>query len=577
LSSSLLVRLKRRKLVQWALAYLAGAWLLLQLLDILAQPFAWPDLVLQATTVLLAVGFFATLVLAWYHGEKGAQRVTGIELLMLTGILTIAGAALAFVGRGDSLEPPPAESAASGVATVAEQGSIAVLPFVNMSSDSEQEYFSDGLTEELLNVLAQLPELRVASRTSAFAFKGKEVGIDSIGRALRVAHVLEGSVRKAGSTVRITAQLIDAVSGYHRWSASYDRDLRDVFAIQDEIARAIVSELRLTLSGRGPDAPLAREETADPEAHALVLRGIAAGRLGTPEGDIESIRLLREAVRRDSAYARARAELSASLFIGAYQRAVPHEEAAREARVEAGRALALDSTLAEAHVSLGLIVSWFDWDWQAAEGHFRRAVHFNPNHGKAHSNLGWLLMRVGRADEAIAEARRAVELDPLSAGARSNLGSMYAYARRAEESVRAYQEALALSPESPVMLANIALTYSDLGRHSEALDAAGQARRLATDDGFSLAAYGYAAAGADRPDEAEEVLRELDKVPGASPYLKAMVNAALGRRDEAFTLLEQAVEQRDELAADLGVDPAFDRLRDDPRMARLLQKAGLSY
>jgi TolB-like protein/tetratricopeptide (TPR) repeat protein len=577
LSSSLLVRLKQRKLVQWALAYLAGAWLLLQLLDILAQPFAWPDLVLQATTVLLGVGFFATLVLAWYHGEKGAQKVTGIELLMLAGILTIAGAALAFVGRGGSPEPPPAESGAPGVATVAEQGSIAVLPFVNMSSESEQEYFSDGLTEELLNVLAQLPELRVASRTSAFAFKGKEVGIDSIGRALRVANVLEGSVRKAGSTVRITAQLIDAVSGYHRWSSSWDRDLRDVFAIQDEIARAIVSELRLTLSGRGPDAPLAREETTDPEAHALVLRGIAAGRLGTPEGDIESIRLLREAVRRDSAYARARAELSGSLFMGAYLRSVPRDEAAREARLEADRALALDSTLAEAHVSLGLIASWMDWDWQASEGHFRMALHYNPNHGRAHSNLGWLRMRMGSPDEAIAEALRAVELDPLSSGARSNLGSMYVYARRTEEGVRAYQDALALSPDSPVVLANIAMSYSDLGRHSEALDAAGRAREVARDDEFSLGVYGYVLAGAGQPEEAEKMLRELEKVGGASPYLKATIHAALGRKDQALTLLEEAVEQRDEWAADLGVDPSLDRLRDDPRMGRLLQKAGLPH
>ena len=186
-------------------------------------------------------------------------------------------------------------------------------------------------------------------------------------------------------------------------------------------------------------------------------------------------------------------------------------------------------------------------------------------------------MRLGRADEAIAEARRAVEVDPMASGARSNLGSMYAYARRAEESVRAYEEALALFPESPVLLANLAATYSDLGRHSEALDAAGQARTLAPEDGFSLAVYGYVAAGAGRPEEAEEVLRELEKAPGASPYVKAVVHAALGRRDQAFALLEQAVEERDEYAADLGVDPAFDRLRDDPRMGRLLQKAGLPH
>jgi adenylate cyclase len=169
---------------------------------------------------VVVIGFFITLVLAWYHGEKGSQRVTGIELLMLAGALTIGGVALMWLGRGGALGHQGDDSSTPAIPAVAEQGSIAVLPFINMSSDSGQEFFSDGLTEELLKVLAQLPELRVASQTSAFAFKGKDVGIDSIARALRVSNVLEGSVRKAGSTVRITAQLIEAVTGYHIWSAT---------------------------------------------------------------------------------------------------------------------------------------------------------------------------------------------------------------------------------------------------------------------------------------------------------------------------------------------------------------------
>jgi hypothetical protein len=188
-------RLRSRKLVQWGVAYLAAAWLILQLVDLLADNFSWPTSATRIATVLLAVGFLAALVIAWYHGEKGAQRVSGVEILMLAGILVIAGAAAAFFARSphrSAGEGPPARA-------VAEQTSIAVLPFVNMSGKPDQEYFSDGLTEELLNVLAQLPELRVASRTSAFAFKGQEVGIDSIARALRVAHVLEGACGRQGS------------------------------------------------------------------------------------------------------------------------------------------------------------------------------------------------------------------------------------------------------------------------------------------------------------------------------------------------------------------------------------------
>ena len=234
---SLFARVRARKLFQWAAAYVAGAWLVLQLIDVLTDRLAWPDVIFRAAIVLLAVGFLAALVVAWYHGERGEQRVSGVELGMLAGIFTLAAVSVMYFA-GTSPTAVAGDVPAADAAPHA--GSIAVIPFVNMSGDAEQEYFSDGLTEELLNVLAQQQGLRVASRTSSFAFKGSRVPVDSIARALRVAHVLEGSVRRDGEHIRITAQLIKADDGYHVWSQTYDRQLASVFAVQDEISRAIV-------------------------------------------------------------------------------------------------------------------------------------------------------------------------------------------------------------------------------------------------------------------------------------------------------------------------------------------------
>lgn len=228
-----LSELKERKIVQWALAYLAGAWALLQVVALLSEAYAWPASVMRVLPVLVAVGFVAVLVLAFYHGERGAKSVSTPEMVMMTSLLVLAGAAVGWVriSSGAAAPEPTPALASAFAASVAEQGSIAVLPFADLSPEKDQEYFSDGLSEELLNVLSQLPELRVASRTSAFSFKGKDVAIDSIARALKVRHLIEGSVRKDGDRVRITAQLIDASTGYHLWSETYERDLKEIFAI----------------------------------------------------------------------------------------------------------------------------------------------------------------------------------------------------------------------------------------------------------------------------------------------------------------------------------------------------------
>src|SRR5213075_2484449 len=234
-----LQRLKQRKLVQWAIAYVAAAFALLQGIDIVAQQFGWPERVRRGITLGLIVGFFVTLLLAWYHGERGAQRVSGTELLLLALLLGIGGGLLwKFAGTG---------SAPASPANPDDQRSIAVLPFVDMSQAKDQEYFSDGLSEELLNLLAQLPQLRVIARTSSFSFKGKEADVATIARALGVANVLEGSVRKSGTTLRITAQLIRASDSSHLWSQTYNRELTDVFKVQEEIAGEVVAALKVRL------------------------------------------------------------------------------------------------------------------------------------------------------------------------------------------------------------------------------------------------------------------------------------------------------------------------------------------
>ena len=499
---------------------------------------------------------------------------------MLAGILLIAGVAVALVSRSGKTADPLAAAivggpAAPGVLAAApapEQGSIAVLPFADMSPANDQEYFSDGLTEELLNVLAQIPELRVAARTSSFSFKGKNLPVDSVGRALKVGHVLEGSVRKAGDQVRITAQLIDAKTGFHMWSETYDRELKDVFAVQDEISKAVAEQLRLKLA---PGEQLAKQETTSPEAHTLLLKGIAAHRQSTRESFAEAERLFRQAVERDPRYAQAHARLSNTLMLRAYNRHVPLEEGYARARAAAERALALDPKQSEAHAVLGRIADTRDWNFAAAEAHFRRALEANPGDARGRSLRAWLLMRLGKPEEAVREARRATELDPLSMAAYNNLGAMYSYAGQPQKAVEAFEAALALAPNAVPIASNLALSYSDLNRHADAIRTAERARALDAKDSFTLASLGYVYGRVGKRAEAERALAALRGQPDASPYLIATIYAGLGDRERAFGMLEQAVEKRDDSVPDLGVDPVFNDLRGDPRMQRLLQKIGL--
>lgn len=564
--------LRERKLVQWAVAYLAGAWGLLQVADFVGGQFGWPALWLRALTVVFAIGFVAVLVVAWYHGEQGRQRVSAIEVGMLAALLVVAGAAVGWVGRTDTAREVGAADEPD-TSHVAEQGSIAVLPFVDMSPARDQEYFSDGIAEELLNVLAQLPELRVASRTSAFSFKGSGAAIDSIARVLNVRHVLEGSVRKAGDQVRITAQLIDARTGYHLWSASYDRELSDVFAVQDEISNEIVAQLQLRLSGRA--GPLARVETADAEAHNLVLRAAQIFRTGTADALAEAESLLQQAVERDPDYARAHAELARVRELQVYYSFVPRERGLPPARGAAMRALAIDSTDALGHYVLGVIASDYDWDWDQAAERFARAIRHQPGLAPAWQARSWLLMRLGDVAGSLAAARRAVELDPVSPSAYNTAAAMHTYAGQVEAAAGYAGQAIRLGPGNPIYLLNDAMRHSLVGNHDEAVRLARQAAAIAPDLQYSAGALATVLAAAGRTAEAERELVRFRALPDASPYIEAVAQAALGNRERAITLLERAVGERDSNAPDLGVDPALRDYLDDPRVRRLLDEIGL--
>ncbi|HEX2080092.1 MAG TPA: tetratricopeptide repeat protein [Longimicrobium sp.] len=498
--------------------------------------------------------------------QQGAGRLRPLPRSAWLRRAAVAAAAAIVLAAGGWLwrrSPQPAAAAAAAPA------SIAVLPFANMTGDPGKEYFSDGISEELLNVLTRVPGLQVAARTSSFAFKGKDVGIDSVGRALKVGHVLEGSIRTSGDRVRITAQLINARTGYHLWSQTYDRRLDDIFAVQDEIAHAIVAALQVEMGE--PGGALARAETSDPEAHALVLRGAHEIRLATRESLERAASFYEEAIRRDPRYARAYAGLATAYMWQAYFGHIPRSAGYTRARATAERARALDPGLAEAYAVLGRIAQ-FDGDFAGAEAHYQHALRLNPRDPRVYSRRSELLRRQGRYDEAIASARRATELDPVSPAAFSDLATAYAEAERYPEALAASEVALQFSPDHPVLLGNRALWFSEMGRHAEAVRAIEYARARAPAETFSRGMLAYVYARAGRRAQADSAVRAAEASPGASPYGLASIHMVLGNRDRVFALLERAVKEEPELAAGLRTDESFAALHGDPRMQAILRR-----
>ncbi len=426
---SLIDELKRRKLVQWALAYAAGAWAVLQVLSLLIGAYHWPDSALRIAIVVVAVGFLITLVLAWYHGERGEQRLSRNEMLLLA-ILIALGGGLAWrtAHAPDSMATSAAVSQPIAAATaVAPKKSIAVLPFVNMSGDKDNEYFSDGMSEEILNALAKVKDLKVAGRTWSFYYKGRNEDLRSIGKALGVANVLEGSVRKQGEKVRITAQLIRTDDDFHLWSETYDGDLKDVFALQERIARAITDQLQVVLAGKQAER-LVNAGTENPEAYALFLQ--ATGTFNRRDGKHfpDAIAQLTEAIRLDPNFARAHSRLAAIHAVAAtYMQTTSLAATHVAAELHLQAAIKLDPGLAEPYAVLGYLRTE---QRRQVEGElaFRRALELDPDDVTANFWHGISLVRDGYTKQGIATLDHVLAIDPLLPNGLSWRGVQYAYA-----------------------------------------------------------------------------------------------------------------------------------------------------
>jgi len=460
------------------------------------------------------------------------------------------------------------------------QPSIAVLPFVNMSPDPENEYFGDGLAEELINALVQLPGLRVAARTSAFTFKGAQHSISDIGRQLHVSTILEGSVRKVGTRLRVTAQLINTADGYHLWSERYDREMEDIFVLQDEITHAIVDKLRIKLGAR-PRESLVKRQTANVEAYNLYLKGRYHLNQRTEPSLVKAIECFEQAVSEDPGYALPHAGLAEAYILlnvdcpRLFCERNPAELVSK-AREAARQAIELGGASAEAHVALALVYYRLDWDWKEAEKEFQRAIELDEEFATGHHQYAMFLAAVGRFDEALGQIRHAHKLDPLSPIIGTAVGRILHFCRRFDEAIEQCQHIIELNPQFPGAYFDLGLAYIEKGMHSEALSAFKKMGVLSGDKNSGLMLLAWGRMGEEK--KAFELLEKLAKRSTSQyvpPLSMAFLNMELGKLDKAMDLLEQGYAVRDSNLLYLQCEPAFDPLRENPRFQDLLCRMNL--
>jgi serine/threonine-protein kinase len=465
--------------------------------------------------------------------------------------------------------------------------SIAVLPFLNLSSDKENEYFSDGLAEEVINALTRINNLRVTARTSAFAFRGASQDVRQIGETLGVGSVLEGSVRKSGNRVRISVQLIHVADGNNLWSERFDREMTDVFEIQDEISQAIVAKLKVRLAsqtGSGADlapqlAPPVKRYTENLDAYNLYLKGRYELYKMTREGLDSSKRLFEEAIRLDPNYALAHDGLAYCWYTEGFLGFVAPKEAMPKAKASVRRAIELDEAVAEAHATLGVILALFDWDWAGAERELMRSIELNGSSPVARDVYAFYYLRpVGRIEEAIAELQNALSLDPLSILFRVHLGFLYYLQHDYQQSITQFRKVLEMNPQYYLAHAMMGTVYTQTCHFTEALECYANARVADADSKFvdSLQAMTLAVSG--RRTEAVALLTEINHRAVhdyISPVSIAYVCTALGDKDAAFENLDQAISDRDPNILGLKSNPIFEGLREDERYHALLRKMQL--
>jgi TolB-like protein len=565
-ASAFLKELKRRKVLRAATLYAIVGFAVVEAADIILPELSLPHSAFNILLWLVFLGFPVTLVGAWLFD------------------VTTAG-----VKRTEPMPPGytdptsgVAESPAVAESPVATNGpaldkSIAVLPFMNMSDDAENEYFSDGVTEEIINALANVPGLRVAARTSVFSFKGKNRDVTDIGRQLRVTTVLEGSVRKAEQQVRIAAQLVNTADGFHIWSEVYDRELRDIFALQEEIARTIADKLKVQFLVP-VDAPLVERQTENLEAYNLYLKGRYSWNRRTVDGLRASIDYFQEALALDDAYAQAYAGLADAYSLLGWYRYLSAKEVSPRIRWAAEKALGEQCCVPEALTSHGYARFLYEWDFAGAEADFRQAMSLDPNSPTLHHWYGEFLMAMGRLEEAREHLLRAHALDPLSLTITVGVGWSEYFLGRWEKAVEHYESVLVMKPGFVIVPWFLGPAYVQNGQYSKAVALyEGWMEQLGEHPGLvALLAQAHALAG--HVDVAEQVYSGLEERDHRAPVFAdyhALVLTALGHIDAAFEYLEKAFDERSWVLVFLKVDPAYRPLRSDPRFSSLLTRIGL--
>lgn len=560
--------LKERRLVQWCLAYIAGAWLVLQVVNTLAGPWNIPVFVERSVAILLFFGLFVAATIAWFHGEKGRQRVSGPELLILAGVLAAAGFVLMYASDGGD-EVLEANRESEEPASAVDPQTVAVLPFTDLSPGQDHQYFGDGVAAEIRSRLMQTGIVSVASQSSSFAMRGMPVS--EVGETLAVANVLEGNVRVDAEMIRVTVELVDAANGFQVWSQQFDRKSEGILNIQAEIASAVVREL--TGQRTNSEASL-----IDPEAYDRYLEARYYWNRRDPDGLERAVSLFERAIELAPDFASAYAGLADTYAVMGYWQYRSPDETFPNADRMAREALELEPAMTEALATLAYVKLYYAWEWETSESLFREAIAANSQYPVAHQWYANLLVVLGRTREAEEQLKIALGLDPLSMIARVSQSWALYYGREYERALELIDDAIALDPDFAVGPYIKGWILQQTGDVDNAIAAYEASVDLSGGSEISLAALanGYALAGEE--DMAMELLTQLidpETTPNPPAYEIAKIYLALGDEESMYAWLDRAYERRSNQVIFANVDPQLDSIRDDERFRALIEKLSL--
>jgi TolB-like protein len=597
---SLFEELKRRNVFRVSIGYIITAWLLLQVVDLVLENVNAPDWVMQVFMLALAIGFPLAVFFAWAFEmtPDGVKRESEVDraasVTPQTGrkldrsIIIVLVIALAWFAWDKFSNPAPGivpEPIVTDVtqpqkvatqetsSTVSSEKSVAVLPFVNMSDDQQNEYFSDGISEELLNVLVRVKGLRVPSRTSSFSFKGSTLKLAEIGQELQVDHILEGSVRKSGDRIRVTAQLVEVNTDTHLWSETYTRELNDIFAVQDEIAQAIVSALKVTLTVNDQTSIQSRP-TTNVDAYNKYLLGRHLWNKRSSESILASTEPLSEAVAMDPGFGQAWAALADAYVlipeyaVGAQDEFIPLAHAAID------KALAINPDSAGALTTSAYIKFMYDYDREGAHADFKKAIEIDPNYATAHQWYGELLAAEGQLGAALDELRLARRADPLAAIMPQDMGWFLLYSDRKEEAFKYYYEALELAPQLQGTIRHLMILNIMLGRFDQARKRAREHAMIRGYDPLSTLAVIDAVENPALNDIAVELLAQDESMENGA-LQKSLMLMLLNEPELTLDLLEKTFAEGDPYAMHMKRIGTFDPIRDNPRFQALLKKMNM--